>query len=107
MTDSFANLLTRQCQHFIYHDLGHSIEAILPRRIESNAKQRRIDNRTGQWHDSNATVNIIKNIRLYDQGRPRFSVVPRRRHGYDVAALQLKPSTDPAATFNKSFNDAE
>ena len=104
---SLANLLARQCQHLINHDLRDSIEAVLPRGIESDAKQRRIDDRAGQRHDGNAAVIFVENIGLYDQGRPRFPVVPRRRYRHDVAALQVQPSTDPAATLSKSSNCAD
>ena len=105
--DSLANLLARQCQHLINHDLRHSIEAILPRGIESDAKQRRIDDGAGQRHDSNAAVMIVENIGLYDEGRPRLPVVPRRRYRDNVAALQFQPSTDPAARLSKSSNCAD
>lgn len=32
-----------------------------------------------------AGVNIVEDIRLDDQSRPRFAVVPRRRDCHDVA----------------------
>jgi hypothetical protein len=41
---------------------------------------------------------------LNDQGRPGFPVVPWRRYRHDVAALQVQPSTDPAATLSRAFN---
>jgi hypothetical protein len=66
MAHPLANLFARQRQHLIDHNLRHPIEAILPTRIESDAKQRCINNRTGQWHDCNATVNIVEDIRLDD-----------------------------------------
>ena len=41
------------------------------------------------------------------QGRPRLPVVPRRRYCHDVAALQVQPSTVPAATLSKSSKCAD
>ncbi len=107
MADPLANLFARQRQHLIDHDLRHAIESVLPTRIESDAKQRCVDDRPGQRHDCDTGVNIIEDIRLDDQGRPRFPIVPRRRYRHDVAALQVQPSTDPAATLSKSSNCAD
>ncbi len=66
MAHPLANLFAWQRQHFIDHNLRHSTEAILPTRIESYAKQRCINNRTGQRHDRNTSVNIVEDIRLDD-----------------------------------------
>ncbi len=107
MADPLANLFAWQRQHFVDHDLRYPAEAILPARIEGYSKQRCIDNRTGQRHDRDTRVNVVEDIRLDDQGRPRFAVVPRRRYRDDVAALQVQPSTDPAATSSKSSNRAD
>ena len=36
----------------------------MPTWIESDAKQRRINNLAGQWYDRDTTVNVVENIRL-------------------------------------------
>ena len=66
MAHPLANLFAWQRQHLIDHNLRHPIETILPTRIESDAKQRCIDNGTGQWDDGDTTVNIVEDIRLDD-----------------------------------------
>jgi hypothetical protein len=46
-------------------------------------------------------TRLAPDIRLDDEGWPRFPIVPRRRHRHNVAALQVQPATDPAATLSK------
>jgi hypothetical protein len=104
MAHPLYNFFARQRQHLIDHDLRYPIEAVLATRIESYAKQRSIDNRAGERHNRNTCMNIVEEIRLDDQGWPRFPVVALSRYGHNVAALQVQPSTDPAATSSKSSN---
>lgn len=107
MAHPLADLFARQRDDFVDHYLRHPAETVLPIRIERNAKQRCVDNRAGQRQERNTGVSIIEEIRLDDQGWPRFPIVPRRRNRYNVATLQVQPSTDPAAMLRKSSNCAD
>jgi hypothetical protein len=47
-------------------DFRRPLWSVLPTRIQGDAKQRCIDNRTGQWYDGNTTVNVVEDIRPDD-----------------------------------------
>ena len=79
------------------HDLRLHSQAICRRCIDRNAKIRCVAAIRCHLANHHRCMSSRKGIRLHDHGRPRFTIVARRRNRNHIAALHSRSNSDTAS----------
>lgn len=96
--EGLRNPISTNRSQLVYHDLRHRAEAVGDCWLDRHSKQWSIDDAAGDRGNRETWV-LVEEVRLNDQSRPWFTVVPLKCDHHEVASFhEVQPSVSPLAS---------